>query len=482
MKPAAAVVPKEAAAPGAGGPTRPLTAAAPMPAPQAPGPSPVDRAAAALVALEAELRQARNVTEIRYFAANEPRLLTRAHQIFVFGQGLRGRLEVKAISAVTAVDRSAPLVAGMEALVAGLAARHGLGAAKSFELGAFADISSAALEGYPLTYLLWVPYVDMRGAVVGGALQARTSPWSEFDLAISGHIAGSVARSLLAAAATGRRWHWSQWFGRKTLAGLAIAILALMFVPVSMSALAPVEVVPSQAFIVTAGSDGVVATVHADQNAEVQPGDVLVSLEDTELANRLEIAGHEVGVAEAALKKARQLAFVDQRGKHDLAVAEADLKVKRAERDFATAMLDRSRVKAGRAGVVVFGAKSDLIGKPVSAGEKLMEIVDPEKVELRIDLPVADAIVLKPGAAISVFLDSDPLDRIEARLLHADYKARAHEQNQLAFRIAAEVVGERPKAFRLGVRGTAQISSEKVSLGFYLFRRPLAALRQWIGV
>lgn len=50
--------------------------------------------------------------------------------------------------------------------------------------------------------------------------------------------------------------------------------------------------------------------------------------------------------------------------------------------------------------------------------------------------------------------------------LSHDYKARAHEQQQLAFRIAAEVVGERLKAFRLGMRGTAQISSEKVSLGF----------------
>lgn len=481
MKPAPGTVLRAAAASGAEGLARPALATG-APGLPAQALSPVDRAAAALVALEAEIRQARTIGEIHYFAANEPRLLTRAQQIFVLGKGRRGRLEIMAISAVTAVDRAAPLVAGMEALVAALSARHGLNAPRAFELAGQADETRAALDGYPLTQLLWVPYADMRGEVVGGALQARTTPWTEADIAIAGHIAGSVSRSLLATAATGRRWHWSQWIGRKTLAGLVIAVLALMLVPVSMSALAPVEVVPRNAFIVTAGGTGVVETVPVDSNAPVKSGDVLVILEDTELRNRLEIAEHEVGVAQAGLKKARQLAFVDQRGKHDLAVAEADLEVKRAERDFAQEMLDRSVVKADRDGVVVFGAKSELIGKPVSAGEKLMEIVDPEQVELRIDLPVSETIVLKPDARISVFLDSDPLSRIEARMLHADYKARVDEQQKLAFRIQAEVPGDRPMALRLGVRGTAQIASDKVSLGFYLLRRPLAALRQWIGL
>jgi hypothetical protein len=31
------------------------------------------------------------------------------------------------------------------------------------------------------------------------------------------------------------------------------------------------------------------------------------------------------------------------------------------------------------------------------------------------------------------------------------------------------------------VRGTAQVSGDDVSLGLYIFRRPITALRQWVG-
>ena len=37
-------------------------------------------------------------------------------------------------------------------------------------------------------------------------------------------------------------------------------------------------------------------------------------------------------------------------------------------------------------------------------------------------------------------------------------------------------------ALRIGLRGTARRHGEKVALGFYLFGRPLAALRQKEGL
>jgi hypothetical protein len=35
---------------------------------------------------------------------------------------------------------------------------------------------------------------------------------------------------------------------------------------------------------------------------------------------------------------------------------------------------------------------------------------------------------------------------------------------------------------RIGHRGTAQLIGEWVPLGFYLFRRPIAAARQYLGM
>ncbi|GLS33897.1 HlyD family secretion protein [Mesorhizobium albiziae] len=132
-------------------------------------------------------------------------------------------------------------------------------------------------------------------------------------------------------------------------------------------------------------------------------------------------------------------------------------------------------------GVAIFTYKRDWIGRPVSTGERLMEIADPDKVQLRIDVPVADAIAVQSGAKVRAFLDSDPLRPVAAEVRSASYEAQLTDGNALAYRIYAAIgAGQAP--LRLGIRGTAQISGEKVPLAYYLFRRPIATIRQRFGL
>lgn len=262
------------------------------------------------------------------------------------------------------------------------------------------------------------------------------------------------------------------------VAGLAALLLA---VPVPMSALAPVEVSPRNPFVVSSAVDGVVKSVEVDPNVAVKAGQLLVRLSDTVLRNRAEIAEREVAVAETKFKRASQLAFSDARGRHDMAIARSELELKLAERDYARDLLARTEIRAERDGVAFFADRKDLVGRPVVIGEKLMEVADPAVSEFRIDLPVTDAVVLHAGARIKVFLDADPLRPLEAKLERASYKAAVSEGQQLAFRLVGRAV-DPAASVRLGSRGTAQIFSDRVPLGFFLFRRPISALRQWIGL
>ena len=111
-----------------------------------------------------------------------------------------------------------------------------------------------------------------------------------------------------------------------------------------------------------------------------------------------------------------------------------------------------------------------------------MELANPSEIEFRIDLGVADAIVLREAARVKVFLDADPLRPIEARLVRASYRAKMRDSQQLAFRLVAVAEAGSVENLRLGARGTAQIYSDRVPLGFYLLRRPIAAARQWLGL
>jgi hypothetical protein len=108
-----------------------------------------------------------------------------------------------------------------------------------------------------------------------------------------------------------------------------------------------------------------------------------------------------------------------------------------------------------------------------------MEIADPTQAELRIELAVGDAIALEPGAQVALFLDSDPLQRHLARLERAAYEAQPTAGGQLAYRLDASFQQTPP---RIGLRGTAKVFGDRAPLALYLLRKPLAGLRQSVGL
>ena len=442
----------------------------------------LSEAASALLKLEAQLRKIRTFQELTYFVANEFRIFTRAQQVFVVKRVENGSLRIQAVSALTFVDESSPIIVEMQTLLSDLSAKYGLTAHRELDVSSPDSANIYLRQNYPLPNLLWVPFLDLDGKVLGGMVLARIDPWSTHDIAIAEHLAGAAAFAWLAT----RPKDWPNpahlLSSRRSRILAAIALVVASMFPVSMSALAPVEVAPQGAVIVTAGVDGVIEGVEVDPNSTVVSGQPLVRISDTVWRNRYEIAEREVVVAESQQKRAAQLAFVDIKGRHELAVAQSELELKLAERNYAFDMLKRTVVAATTDGVAFFSDKRDMIGRPVAAGEKLMEIVDPQSYQFNIDLPATDAIVLKPGARVKVFLDFDPLRPVEAVLVRADYKARVRENQMLAFRIVAVPAEGSDQKLRLGVRGTAEVFSDRAPLLMYLLRRPLSVARQYLGV
>ena len=71
---------------------------------------------------------------------------------------------------------------------------------------------------------------------------------------------------------------------------------------------------------------------------------------------------------------------------------------------------------------------------------------------------------------------------LNARVTQADYKSREIDEQTVAFRAHARLEAQGRPLPRLGVKGTAQVYGEDVALGLYLFRRPISAVRQWLGM
>ncbi|MEL6784197.1 MAG: HlyD family efflux transporter periplasmic adaptor subunit [Pseudomonadota bacterium] len=443
----------------------------------------------ALLKFESQVRGVASARELWFCLANEALHLTSARQIFVFKPTGRGgrKLKLCAVSNLSMVDANSPAVIALENHVSStlhMAHQRGeeeraapyLFALSQKQIADGTNAQTSALDANAVLLTLR----DARDNLLGAMVICGDSPEIAAELPVLNRL-GQVAEFAWRALAPRRAVAGSSGL-RKVLPVTALLLaIAALFIRVPLSTLAPVEIVASDPEVIAAPISGVIRKILVDGNKQVAAGTPLFQYEDAVLLAELKIAEKTYSVANAKLKKAQQSSFGQGGGRQDLATAEAELGLALAELNFARSKFSQTIIKAPKDGVVVLDRKSDWQGKPVSVGERVLDIAQVDRVEARIDLPVSDAIVLRNGAPVKLYLDTNPLKALEAEVVSASYRASLDVSNALSFTVRAKLAAGDAPLPRIGARGTAQVSGDDVSLGFYLFRRPLAAIRQWIG-
>lgn len=339
----------------------------------------------------------------------------------------------------------------------------------------------AEKEAFVFQQAMWSPLKKRKGAVVGGILYLRERPWHDAQKALASRISDTYSHALSALTrdrGQGKGLPFKRVLNLAALAGVAAAC----FIPVPLTTIAPVEIVGRDPDVVAAPLNGVIAELAVSPNEFVQPGDVLMRLEDTELRNAADIAGQAVQVARARLAATSSSAFGSADARRDLAIAEAELELAQAEKSLADERLALTTILAPTAGLVIFDGADDWTGRPVSVGERILEIADPEAVEYRMTLPVDDLIVLEGDEKARVFLDSDPLSVRPAEITRTSFHAVEQPDGTLAYELHALDTEPDGQTLRIGARGTAQVLGQDAPLWFVVFRRPLAWMRQTFGV
>ncbi len=435
-----------------------------------------------LLRLEEQARSIETEQELQFFIANESRKLVNYRQALVFVRQASGKFRVVTVSSLTLVDRTSPFVIRVENILKALAAESSLDSVQEFSLHAYGSNEDQDSDEYPFNETLWVPFSNQREGVFAGMLLTREQAWDDQQITIVRRLAGAYAHAWGALRASART-HWLKRLAKKKLfLAILAATTCAMFIPVSLTTLAPVEVVASEPYVSAAPLAGVIDKIYVDPNAEVQIGDLLYRFEDTDFRNEYYIAEQNVQVAAARLRQAKQSAFSATDQSHEIRILEAEFNRSQLEYEYAKERFGLVEVRADQPGIVMYSGREDWIGKPVVIGERVMRIADPSRVELRIDVSVKDSIALAEGARVRAYLDSDPLAPIDARLTSASYQASELPDQSLAYLSRAVVVEQPEQTLRIGQRGTAKIFGEKVSLFFYLFRRPIAATRQYLGL
>jgi hypothetical protein len=107
-------------------------------------------------------------------------------------------------------------------------------------------------------------------------------------------------------------------------------------------------------------------------------------------------------------------------------------------------------------------------------------LAQPDVLGLTIWLPVPDAINLEVGADIRVYLQTRPLDALTATLEQTSYQATLSPDGVASYRVRGRLIdGDQA---HIGLRGVAKIYGERLPVAYWVMRRPLGALRQWVGL
>jgi len=444
-----------------------------------------DNAALVLLQLEDRIRQCTTARELTYLLTNEAIDLLRFEQAFSLRRRKKNDWRLMIASSVTEVSKDAPIAQWVEKLVSAQCTQNGLPENGCvFSLPAYADPDNPITEQYPLREMLWMPVPSPanRDDMPDGLLLTSSTPFTNTQRTLAQRIAQTCGHAYFRLTAPAEKVKNPIWTRTKlAVAGLLLALIAL--IPVPLTTLAPAEIVARDPWIVSSQVPGVITDITVKPNSPVSKGDVLFRLNDTEVRSEFEISQRKLAVAQARLLRAEQGATEDGSAKRELAVLRAEVTLAQIELDYAQSNMDKATVTAATDGLVLYSDPQDILGQPVSVGQKIMQIASPDKVQIMLRMPIADAANLQPPMPVKVFLDAQPLDPLHATLDRNAYTAEPDDDGTMIFRAYASINSDAtPINPKLGLRGSARISGENVSLFYYIFRRPIIAARQWTGL
>lgn len=440
----------------------------------------------ALLELARRARQAKNADELSFLLVNGTHMLLPYRQASLWLDGEGG---VRALSGVVKPEENAPYVQWLDKLMSGLTANPS--ETPVIDVDQLSpDIQNTWDEWLPAHALAFPLGIESSGYF----LLARDVTFSESDLglleewlSIWQHAwrAMKYVRKPNSFASRGAFMRWLRgsnnrvWYQRKRFVIPTVTFLIMLF-PVRLTVLAPGELVPGHPEVIRAPIEGVISQFYVQPNQTVKKGQLLFDFDEALLSSRVEVAAQALETARAQYRQSTQLALTDPKYRAELANLAGTIEERRSEYVYLREQLGRTHENASEDGVVLFDDPSSWQGRPVAVGERIMRIAKPSDIEVEVWLPIADAIPIEPGSEVTLFLQSDPLSPVHAAIKYVSHDAVQRPDGTYAYRVRATL--KEATSHRVGLKGTARLGSERTTLAYWLFRRPLALIRTLLGV
>lgn len=253
--------------------------------------------------------------------------------------------------------------------------------------------------------------------------------------------------------------------------GAALLLLVLALWPTTLRVLAPARVEGAGQRVVAAPVDGFVQSVAVRPGEIVTAGQLLLTLEDRDLALERDKWAAEASqldkVYREALTQDEAVAIVLARSKYEQAQAQLAL----VQRQMA-----RARITAPMDGVVLTGDLSQAVGSPVKRGQELMTVAPNGRFRIVAEVDEQDVALLQLGQHAQVMFGALVGHTVALQVSRIAPVASALEQGNV-FEVDGLPVSETQQmGLRPGLRGVMRIDIEPRTLGAVWWQRA----SQWL--
>ena len=271
-------------------------------------------------------------------------------------------------------------------------------------------------------------------------------------------------------------------FGKRQGIVLGIGMLCLLFlVQVPLRIVAPCEVIPKDPVLVTAPLNGIVSEMNVQPGEEVDPEQTLFTYDKRVPLQDLEVAQKQVQIIESELNSAMTLVYEDAETLAKVNILALRLQKDQIQLKLSEYYASQLEVKAPQQGIVMVDSPEGWRGKPVNIGERILTINNPENTKVRIWIPENDNVELDPELPIKIFLNISPESSLKGKVSYISSYSKINEKGIPSFEAEAEW-GDDTQKVKMGLKGSAILYGETVSLFYWIIRRPWASIRNFIGL
>ena len=434
-----------------------------------------------LLEYEFELRNAEDRAHLQFIVTHHIRKITGSELCFLSRRNQYSKLKVVAASNLVTIDQSSPQINCVNRLLKKFNASENV---------IFGDTKGLNLDNSEAS--LFPPYF----AIIKLLSKFQNDNLSEYLVIFRYRSFLASEKSLLQLlsdnavhamlALDGRKkntWTLVNKLKGYVYFGVLIIVLScLFFIKVPLSVVAPVEVVPRNARIISAPFNGVISKIYVVPGQFVDTGDVILEYDRTELDIDIKRAKAALAFEKARLSQISNQGTIDSSLRGEKLILEAKVKVSSIELEQAILKQQKSVIIASQPGYINLDRADYLQGLPVQTGDRILSIIDPENIHVKLELPTSNAIKPDTAKEVRISFDHKPLNSWSGSIVHSDFEPSLNSKGILSYAIYLQLNNnfgwELP---RVGQRGNARLSGPTVRLGYQVFRKPILMLKK-VGV